>query len=155
MLVRNTHVLGHFRLVHEARQLDIWWTVMANFKVPCVKRPSEPCYRLGSVTYFTSVKDDSRYLCHFSIHLFVHYTISGLFFPLFSICVIYRCTIYYDIISIFHWHNKDIKWNTLFGVRLWNNGMHCMSFYVLIMTSWNGNTFRMTRPLWRECTSHR
>ena len=27
-------------------------------------------------------------------------------------------------------------------------------FYVLIMTSWHGNTFHITRPWWRESTSH-
>ena len=43
----------------------------------------------------------------------------------------------------------------LLGVKLWNNGMRCMFFYVLMMTSWRGNTFLITRPLWRESTSHR
>ena len=33
-----------------------------------------------------------------------------------------------------------------FGFRSWNNGMRCMSFFVLIMTSWHGNTLRITRP---------
>ena len=43
----------------------------------------------------------------------------------------------------------------LLRVRSWNNGIPCKPFYVLIMTLWHGNIFRVTCPLWRESTSHR
>ena len=51
----------------------LWWQISWFL---ASKDHQKLCYRLRSVTGFTSVKDDSRYLCHFSIHLFVHYTIS-------------------------------------------------------------------------------
>ena len=51
----------------------LWWQISWFL---ASKDHQKPCYCLSSVTDFTSVKDDSRYLCHFSIHLFVHYTIS-------------------------------------------------------------------------------
>ena len=43
----------------------------------------------------------------------------------------------------------------LFRVRSWNNGMRCMSFYVLIMTSWHWKNFPHDPPLWRKSTSYR
>ena len=43
----------------------------------------------------------------------------------------------------------------LLRVRSWNNGIPWKPFYVLIMTLWHGNIFRVTCPLWRESTSHR
>ena len=42
----------------------------------------------------------------------------------------------------------------LFRVRSWNNGMRCMSLYIL-MTSSNGNIFRVTGHLCGEITGHR
>ena len=53
--------------------VDGLWRQISRFLAS--KGHQKPWYRLRSVKDFTSVRDDSRYLCHFSIRLFVHYTI--------------------------------------------------------------------------------
>ena len=43
----------------------------------------------------------------------------------------------------------------LFRIKLWNNIMCYMSFYILTLTSWHRHTFPITLPLWRESPNHR
>ena len=51
--------------------------------------------------------------------------------------------IYIHTLSYYHHQIGSMNYYPLFRVRSWNNGVRCMSFYILMMTSLIGNIVRV------------
>ena len=87
----------------------------------------------------------------------IHYTICG------AICFQFThfcCNDWDNIYTLSYYHHQigSMNYYPLFRARSWNNGVHCMSFYILMetlsalfmMTSSNVNIFRVTDTLWNS-----
>ena len=89
------------------------------------------------------------------IHYTIHYTIRG------AVCFQFTppppCDYWENICTLSYYHHQmgSMNYYPLFRVRSWNNGVRCMSFYILMMTSSNGNIFRVTGHLCWEFTGPR
>ena len=74
------------------------------------------------------------------IHYTIHYTICG------AVCFQFThspCDDWENIYTSTYYHHQigSMNYYPLFRVRSWNNGVRCMSFYILILMTFTGKSF--------------